>query len=364
MCLTSHCKTILHHFNIESLDVKVEPVNEGHIHSSYKILNATSTNSGYFLQKINHSVFQDVEKLMSNIDLVTQHISKKLGRLPTQNFSTFQVIPTKEGKLFFKDIENSYWRLYSLLPETHSFEKMETPEIAFECGKIQGQFIHLLSDLPVQNVWAAIPHFHNLAKRWETFQTVLEKDLKNRAKMATAEIDFAIQKIDELLKLHHSIEDGSVPKRVIHNDTKCNNVLFNKNNKAVAVVDLDTVMPGSILFDFGDAIRTGANTGSEDEKNLQKVTLDLTLFKSYTEGFLQNTSAILTQIERTHLVASTHYMTFIIGLRFLTDYLEGDLYYKTAYLEHNLTRTRVQWKFLQELEKNEKEMHKIITGLQ
>ncbi|MCR9183420.1 MAG: aminoglycoside phosphotransferase family protein [Flavobacteriaceae bacterium] len=363
MCSSTHLLEILQQFKVKSLDVKIETVQEGHIHSSYKILKYSPPNNGYFLQKINQTVFQDVEKLMTSIDLVTKHISHKLGNLTDTRFSNFKVIPTIDDKLFYKDAKNSYWRLYSLIPEAHSFQKMETPEIAYECGKIQGQFINLLSDFPIQKMYTAIPNFHNLEKRWEVFQFVLEKDLMNRAKFANDEIDFAFQKIDTILKLHHFINEGSVPKRLIHNDTKCNNVLFDKNNKAIAVVDLDTVMPGSLLFDFGDAIRTGANTASEDEKNIQKVTLDLKLFKSYSKGFLQSTAAILTQNEISHLVSATHYMTFIIGLRFLTDYLDGDRYYKTTYSEHNLIRTRVQWKFLQELEKNEKEMHKIIMSL-
>ncbi len=363
MCSSTHLFEILQKFKIYSLDVKIEAVNEGHIHSSFRVLNNNLPNSGYFLQKINHSVFKDVEKLMISIDLVTKHISHKLYNLTFTRFSIFKVIPTTDDKLFYKDEKISYWRLYSLLPETHTFQKMETPEIAYECGKIQGQFINLLSDFPIQNMYTAIPNFHNLAKRWEAFQTVLQKDSRNRVKMAPVEIDFAFQKIDNLLKLHLCIEEGSFPKRLIHNDTKCNNVLFNKYNKATAVVDLDTVMPGSILFDFGDAIRTGANTGSEDEKNLQKITLDLTIFKNYTSGFLHSTSAIITQNEISHIVSATHYMTFIIGLRFLTDYLDGDRYYKTSYSEHNLTRTRVQWKFLQELEKNEKEMNQIVRSL-
>ncbi len=363
MCSTTHLLETLKQFKVKSLDVKIETVQEGHIHNSYKVLHNSPPNIGYFLQKINQSVFKDVEKLMTSIDLVTKHISHKLDKLTDTRFSVFKVIPTKDDKLFYKNSKNSQWRLYSLLPETHSFQKMETQEIAYECGKIQGQFINLLSDFPVQKMYTAIPNFHNLEKRWEDFQSILQKDSKNRAKVAIDEIDFAFQKIDTFLKLHHFIEEGSVPKRLIHNDTKCNNVLFDINNKAIAVIDLDTVMPGSLLFDFGDAIRTGANTASEDEKNLQKVTLDLNLFKSYTKGFLQSTSAILTQNEISHLVSSTHYMTFIIGLRFLTDYLDGDLYYKTTYSEHNLIRTRVQWKFLQKLEKNEKEMHKIVMDL-
>jgi len=363
MYAKAHLQEILQHFKINALDVKVEAMNEGHIHNSLKVLNKTAKNNDYLLQKINQSVFQNVEKLMVSIDLVTKHISEKIEDHPEKDIFTFRVIPTKAGALFYKDSQNSYWRLYSFLPETHSFQKIESPEIAFECGKILGQFINLLSDLPVEKVYTSIPNFHNLAMRWEAFKKALEENAHNRANLANAQIDFAFQKIEKLLNFHHYIEAGFVPKRVTHNDTKCNNVLFDKKNKAVALVDLDTVMSGSVLFDFGDAIRTGANTAEEDEKNLGKVTLNLNLFKSYTQGFLKTTQSILTQNEIAHLVSSTQFMTFLIGLRFLTDYLSGDIYYKTSYAAHNLTRVKVQWKLLEELEKNEKEMKKIVNAL-
>lgn len=361
--LTFHHIEILQHFKIESLDVKVEPINEGHIHNSFKIFNNTPSNRGYFLQKINQSVFKEVESLMTSIDLITKHLTQKTETPNEETYSTFQVIPTKDNKLFYKDSKKDYWRLYSLIADTHSFQKLESPKIAYECGKIQGRFINLLSDFPLENIPITIPHFHDLAKRWGAFLESLENDSSKRANSAGYEIEFAFQKINKLMKLHQFIEEGNIPKRITHNDTKCNNVLFNKHNKAIAVVDLDTIMPGSVLFDFGDAIRTGANTASEDEKNLQKVTLNLNIFKSYTQGFLENTKTILTQNEIAHLVTSTQFMTFIIGLRFLTDYLSGDSYFRITDSQHNLTRTRVQWKLLQELEQNEKEMHKIVMDL-
>jgi thiamine kinase-like enzyme len=240
------------------------------------------------------------------------------------------------------------------------YDVVENETIAYQGGKAFGRFISELADLPANKLSATIPDFHNLETRMDKFHNSLIADLVNRKKDIPEEIRFVNERAEQMLKIPFLLKQGNLPMRITHNDTKFNNILFDENNKAICIVDLDTVMPGSVLFDFGDAIRTGANTVCEDEKDLDKVDVNLNIYQAYTRGFIKETQESLTPEEISNLAFSARFMTYIIGLRFLTDFIDGDPYFRTNYPEHNLVRAKVQFKLLEAMEKNAEAMDKIV----
>jgi hypothetical protein len=329
----------------------------GHINTSYQIHVKEQNHTGYFLQHLNTNIFKDVDALMDNISLVVNHLkSKELAR---ENHCFLELILTKDGKKYFTDAENQCWRLFNYIKEGQSYHCADA-HLAYESGRIFGRFLSDLSDLDASKLGETIPRFHDLELRLEQFHEALAKNNEGRIASAAAEISFVNSQINEMLQLTRLINSGKLPLHVTHNDTKLNNVLFNKDRNAICVVDLDTVMPGSILFDYGDAIRTGANTAIEDEPDISKVDLNVEAYRMFTKGFLKNMAAVLTENEIERLAFSARFMTFIIGLRFLTDYLNSDIYFKTQYPEHNLTRTRVQFEFFRKLVHNAHLMESIV----
>lgn len=353
-------KEIVSHFNVKGECKDFTKNLTGHINESYYINTKSPDHPGYFLQWINNSIFKNVEGLMENICAVTGHLASKLDENKDLHFKVLEVIPCKDGKNFYLDPENQYWRLYTFIANAHGYNVVENAEIAYEGGKAFGLFMSLLADLPAVDLTDTIPDFHNLEKRMETFNRSVTDDKASRVKEVYAEIEFVKTRTEQMLAIPALIKSGELPLRITHNDTKFNNIMFDSSDHALCIVDLDTVMPGSILFDFGDSIRTGANTANEDEKDLTKVDINLPIYEAYTRGFLKNTRSTLTETEINNLAFSARFMTFIIGLRFLTDFLDGDSYFRTSYPDHNLVRTKVQFRLIEAMERNAEKMNAIV----
>jgi hypothetical protein len=358
----THLKTIVNQFITEGKVTSITPFGSGHINDSYLVTTSPESAEDYVLQRINHHIFTNIPELTNNILKVTRHISQKL-LCKAAEFDYFQAIrltPTKIGHFFIHDREGNYWRLYNHVRGSKSFDTVSSPEMAFEGGKAFGIFQLLTSDVDAHSLHEVLPDFHNIAKRLATFWETLLRDPVGRVREVADEIRFIESRAQEMHTILRLGERGEIPLRVTHNDTKFNNILFNQGNKAISVVDLDTVMPGYILYDFGDAIRTGASTAAEDEPDLLQVNIDLNLFEGYTKGYFSVARNFLTRTETAHLAFSAKFMTYIIGLRFLTDHVDGDRYYKTRFSGHNLQRARAQFRLLQSMEQNYREMETIV----
>ena len=353
-------KNIISHFSIAGEYISAEKVITGHINDSFIIKTSSTEHPGYFLQWINNYIFKDVEGLMNNIAVVTSHLAKKLAENDKLDFKVLEIIPCTDGKKFFIDDEGQYWRLYKFIDKMHVYDVVENTKNAYEGGKAFGIFMSLLADLPADTLTETIPDFHSMEKRLETFYTSLKNNPFGRVKDIPAEIDFVKSRTEQMLTIPALIKSGKLPMRITHNDTKFNNILFDETEHAMSIVDLDTVMPGSILFDFGDAIRTGANTAIEDEKDLSKVDINLSIYEAYTQGFVKSTRHTLTEVEIENLAFSARFMTFIIGLRFLTDFVDGDPYFRTLYPDHNLDRAKVQFRLVEQMELNAAKMQEIV----
>jgi len=384
---------VLNNFLIEEVPVSITPTGSGYINDSYLVMTASPDTPDYILQRINHAIFKKIPKLMENIARVTDHLRERLvrpeergdrhrlGEFPQSRMEVLQLIETRNGKLYHQDPGGNFWRLYHYIPGTHSYDRVPGPDHAYEGGKAFGLFLHLTAGLDPSTLAITIPRFHDITWRMEQFEEAFQADIAHRAMpkrglrgvypaasgASTSHIpdliEFVRQRANEMHTIHRLLAAGKLPVRVTHNDTKFNNILFNGEEKAVCIVDLDTVMPGTVLFDFGDAIRTGANTADEDEPDLEKVNFDMDLFKAYSLGLLETAGLSLTRVEIDHLVHSARFMTFLIGLRFLTDYLNGDTYYKIRYPEHNLQRARVQFRLLEKMENQRHTMQEIIADL-
>jgi hypothetical protein len=353
-------KKIVSNFRIKGDFVDFEKVTTGHINDSYYIKTNSTDHPGYFLQWINNYIFKDVDGLMNNITAVTHHLADKLAAHPELAFKVLEIIPTLQGDKYYLQAEGHFWRLYKFIDNSHGYDVVENTDIAYEGGKAFGIFMSLLADLPADRLSETIPDFHNMEKRLGTFYNSLKANPVDRAKDIPAEIEFVKSRAEQMLTIPALIKSGKLPMRITHNDTKFNNILFDNTDHAMCIVDLDTVMPGSVLFDFGDAIRTGANTAAEDEKDLSKVDINLPIYEAYTKGFIKSTRNSLTEVEIDNLAFSARFMTFIIGLRFLTDFLDGDPYFRTHYPEHNLVRARVQFRLVEQMELNAYKMREIV----
>lgn len=351
---------ISENFRLNGIVRNVFPFGSGHINDSYKVM---TSEQNYLLQRVNQEVFKDTRGLTSNLVRVTEFLSDIISEQNPDEKEVLNTIRANNGNYFFTDDEGDCWRVFDFIEGSKSYDIAENTDLAFEGGKTYGWFIKMLDQFPADTLTETIPQFHDIQFRLDNFRKAVEKDVVERVGESKKEVSFVEQRAEEMSKIHILGKDGKIPLRVTHNDTKINNVLFNEENKGICVIDLDTVMPGYVHFDFGDAIRTFSNTADEDEKDLDKVSMDLDLFKAFSEGFLSETKEILKTTEISTLAFSAKLMTFIIGLRFLTDYLDGDVYYKTKYPEHNLTRARVQFRLVESMEQQFVEMEKIIKSL-
>lgn len=354
---------IVNQFRIEDQVVSIEPVGSGHINDSYRVMTSPDEASDYLLQRINHHIFRNVPELTRNIQLVTTHVAQKLRENPAdhEHFEIIRLIRSKTGPSYFQDTNGNYWRIYNYVRNSRSSDRVHSPGMAYEGGRAFGTFQLLTANIDASTLYEVLPDFHHIGKRLETFRNAVLSDPADRVREVKNEIKFVETRADEMHAILRLGEQGHIPIRVTHNDTKFNNVLFNHDNRAISVVDLDTVMPGCILHDFGDAIRTGANTGEEDDPDLTKVSIDLSLFEAYSRGYLSIAHEFLNQFEINNLALSAKFMTYLIGLRFLTDYIDGDHYYKTRYPEHNLQRAKVQFRLLQSMEQHFGKMQEIIN---
>lgn len=352
-------KNIVYQFTGYDESAEVKPLGKGHINDSYKVTTATQA---YVLQRINHHIFTNVAELQRNIQRVTEHIRKKLQERGASDIDrrVLTLVPTQEGALFFKDETGDYWRLMNYIEDSYSYDDIN-PELAYRAGIAFGDFQKMLSDLPGGPLFETIPNFHNMESRIASFRESVKANKAGRLDRVRDLVREIEARAEEMCKAERLHREGKLPKRTNHCDTKVNNILFDADDRVLCVVDLDTVMPGYVLSDFGDFIRTGANTGDEDDQNLDRVSVDLEIFKAYAKGYLQEAKSFLTDIEIEHLAFGAKLLTYMQTVRFFTDYLDGDTYYKIAYPAHNLVRTQAQFKLLLSLEAHFDEMRKIVA---
>ena len=350
--LVQICNQFLHGINIQN----IIPYGSGHINDTYKV---ETDEKNYLLQRINHEIFKNIEGLTDNIVKITTYLNQKIEK-DNLLMQSLKINKTADGKYIFRDDSGNYWRLFDFVENSISYDLVKNREIACEGGRAYGWFVNILNDFPVNELVETIPDFHNAKFRIGNFRKAVRNDIVNRSRGVKYEIEALEERTGEMMHLYSLAQDGKIPMRVTHNDTKFNNVLFNKKGKGICVIDLDTVMPGFVFYDFGDAIRTFTNTANEDEQDLEKVSVNMDLFEGFAKGFLSQAKAILTPLEIDNLAFSTRYIAYEQSIRFLTDYLEGDIYYKTKYPEHNLHRAKTQLKLLESLEGNFEKMKGIV----
>lgn len=341
---------ILAQFELPEQVTDAEPFGNGHINDTLKVTNEKGEIK-YVLQRINHQIFTNVDMLQNNVQTVTRHIRKKLEEKGTQDIDrkVLTFLPTREGKPYYYDGEN-YWRVCLFIPRSVSYEEV-TPELSYEAGKAFGEFQSMLSDLPEGALGETIPNFHNMEFRLQQFHEAVAADPVNRVAEVKDLIDEIEKRAESMCIQERLYREGKLKKRTNHCDTKVNNILFDADEKKVlCVIDLDTVMPGFVLSDIGDFIRTAGNTGAEDDKDLDRVGLNMPIFEAYTRGYMETARSFLTPEEIRLLPYGGRLLTYMQTVRFLTDYINGDTYYKIHYPEHNLIRTRAQFKHLQSLE--------------
>lgn len=353
-------------FALEGTPKTCERYGSGHINDTFLLIcEDGGEKHPYILQRMNHEVFRDPAGLMKNIEGVTGFLRREIirqGGDPQRE--TLNLVPLKAGEGYmYCDSLGNYWRTYLFIRDAVCYDQVKNAEDFYQSGRAFGHFQRQLAAYPARELTETIPNFHHTPKRMEAFREALEQDICGRAKDVAAEAAFVMEREQELGAAMEMLADGRLPLRVTHNDTKLNNIMFDeKTGAALCIIDLDTIMPGLSIFDFGDSIRFGANTGAEDEKDLSKISLSLELFESYTRGFLDGCQGSLTKEEMSMLPMGAKLMTMECGIRFLTDYLQGDTYFRTAYPEHNLVRCRTQFALVADMEKKWNEMKKIVES--
>jgi hypothetical protein len=354
-------------FQIYGEILHAETFKIGHINETYS---ATYDQGGmrvrYIHQKINKSVFKNPASVMNNVVRVTTHIRKKLEAQHIRDVTrrSLIVIPTRDGQSYFLNGGSEFWRTFVFIEGVETFEAVQSPQQAFQAGRAFGEFQRLLVDLPGERLSETIPDFHNTRKRFVALQHAIQKDHYNRAKDARAEIEFALKHEPIVDIILNAMARRKIPERITHNDTKFNNVMLDVlTGEAMCVVDLDTVMPGCALYDFGDMVRTTTSPTLEDETDLSKVKMQMPMFKKLAEGYLATAGQFLTKTEKSYIAFSGKLITFEIGIRFLTDFLSGDTYFRIHRPDHNLDRCRTQFKLVQSIEKQEAAMQKHVDRL-
>jgi hypothetical protein len=354
-------------FQIYGEILHAETLKIGHINETYS---ATYSQGGtrvrYIHQKINRNVFKNPEAVMKNVMRVTSHIRKKLEARNVRDLTrrSLIVIPTREGKSYYLNGGEDVWRTFLFIEGVETFESVQSPEQARQAGRAFGEFQHLLVDLPGERLLETIPDFHNTRKRFTALQQAIAKDHYNRARDAAPEIEFALRHEEVVDVILTAMAKRKVPERITHNDTKFNNVMMDVlTGEAMCVVDLDTVMPGCALYDFGDMVRTTTSPTLEDEQDLTKVKMQMPMFRSLAEGYLSAAGQFLTRTEKSLIAISGKLITFEIGIRFLTDYLSGDRYFRIHRSGHNLDRCRTQFKLVESIEQQETAMQKYVNKL-
>lgn len=349
-------------FDIKNEPIEIIPFGDGLINTTYKVT-LRDTSLKYVLQKINHHIFTDIDLLQNNIKRITDHIRYKLIETGESKIDrkTLTLISVKDGKLYHFDGE-SYWRMYLLIPNSKTFEVI-TPEYAYHAGKAFGNFQFMLSDIPGEPLGETIPNFHNMEFRLQQFRAAVKLNAAGRLTAVSQLVAEIEKRSAEMCQCEAFYREGILPKRINHCDTKVNNMLFDTDGKVLCVIDLDTAMPGFVMSDFGDFMRTAGNTGKEDDPNLDNVSFNMEIFKAYAKGYLESAKSFLTLLEIELLPFGAKLMTYMQLTRFLTDYLNGDAYYKINNQTHNLQRSKAQFKLLQSIEANYQEMQNYIIDL-
>jgi Ser/Thr protein kinase RdoA (MazF antagonist) len=360
--MESKLKNIAGKFMLEGTLKHIAPLGEGFINDTY-VVEMNEGSPRYILQRKNKRIFSPVPAMMENIEKVCSHIKRKVEAAagdPMREAMT--VIRTTDGKLYYEDEENEFWAVCLFIEDTIAYESAPTPELAYAGGRGIGKFQSLVSDLN-ETLTDILPGFHNIRIRFEQWDNTLMRNPANRKALVTEEISWIENRRKEMMDFWKLVEDGIIPTRISHNDTKINNILFDKNGEVLCVIDLDTVLSSTVLNDFGDAIRFYTNTGKEDDTNLSNVSMDMEIFRAFTKGYLEESATFLTEKEIEYLPFSARYITYEQVLRFLMDYIDGDKYYKTKSKDHNLVRTRAQYKLLTSIEEQYDEMKRAVREL-
>lgn len=361
MSETGGVRAIVRQFSIDGEFVGAQPWGSGHINDTYRV---TLQRGGELvfciLQRINRNIFTNPDALMQNLQRVTAHLSAQVANDPDRERRVLRLIPTHDGNAWHVDDDGEYWRAYFYIGGASTYDQVKTAEQAFQSARAFGRFQNLLASLPPPRLHDTIPHFHNTLKRFEALLAAISDDEAGRANLAQSEIEFALAHepiVDILLK-------ANLPERVTHNDTKFNNVLLDDvTGEGICVVDLDTVMPGLALYDFGDMVRTTTSPAPEDEQDLAKVTMQFPMFEALARGYLDSAAGFLTKDEKQLLAFSGKLITFEIGIRFLTDYLAGDTYFRIHREGQNLDRCRAQFKLVESIEEQEERMQRLVDSL-
>lgn len=352
--------SVVKHFDLKGKVDSIKPLGNGLINDTY-IVKTEGDAPDYVLQRINHNIFTDVDTLMTNICEVTSHIRKKLEAAGEKDIDrkVLTFVPnTTDGKYYFFDGEN-YWRVMVFIPDAHTFEAVN-PESSRNAGKAFGNFQAMLVDIDAE-LKESIPDFHNMEFRLKQLRDAVEADPEGRVAEVKPILDELEKRAHEMTKAERLYREGKLPKRICHCDTKVNNMMFDDNGDILCVIDLDTVMPSFIFSDYGDFLRTGANKLAEDDPDIDRVEFDMDIFRAFTEGYLSSAKSFLTPLEIENLPYAAALFPYMQAVRFLTDYINGDTYYKIKYPDHNLVRTRNQFKLLQSVEAHTPEMREFIA---
>lgn len=358
--LQERAREAVRHFDLSGVQDDLRPWGNGHINDTFLV----EGDSRYILQRMNRNIFTKPLEVMENIIGVTSFLKKKIKAAGGDEMrETMTVIYTRDRQPLYRDENDDFWRMYYMIEDAVSYDQVESEQDFYESALAFGNFQQLLWDYPAETLHETIPGFHDTKARYEVFQQAVKQDVCGRAKEVEAEIHFYQERKETAEILGNLLAQGKLPLRVTHNDTKLNNIMMDKDTgKGICVIDLDTVMPGLAVHDFGDAIRFGASTGAEDERDLSKISCDLHLFELYTKGFLKGCQGSLTEMEQKMLPMGAKVMTYECGMRFLTDYLQGDTYFKIHREGQNLDRCRTQMKLVADMETKWQEMERIVQS--
>ncbi len=362
----NHLLNVADQFSLSGAIVSIEQIKKGYINETYKVvaLSSRKQTHKYILQRINTNVFPDVEALMGNYKLATAHLSNNLDMSGKHKRGVVQRLrTTKDGKLYFKD-SSGVWRMMTYFDNVYSVDIPENPQVFYYAGISFGRFIKSMSSVDPRKIKEVIPNFHNTKSRYQDLEFAILRDSCNRVKNVTEELSFIRKRTELFGKITDALEGGVIPTRICHNDCNLNNILFsNETNLPVAIIDLDTVMLSTPLYDFGDSMRSGTNTAKDDEKDLSKVNCSLDLYEAYARGYLEACGDILEKEELRLLPFASLVITAEDAIRFLTDYVNGDTYYHTDYAEQNLDRCRTQLKLLEDMENKLPDIRRILQNI-
>lgn len=353
--------SIVSHFHLQGTVQEIKPLGAGLINDTYKVTTVGTDTPDYVLQRINHAIFQNVDMLQANISAVTAHIRKKLEEKNEKDIDrkVLHFLSADNGKTYWFDGEN-YWRIMVFIPNAKTYETVN-PEYSYYAGLAFGNFQAMLADIP-DELGETIPDFHNMEFRLKQLREAVAADAVGRVKEVQYYLDEIERRAAEMCKAERLYREGKLPKRVCHCDTKVNNMMFDEQGNVLCVIDLDTVMPSFVFSDFGDFLRSAANTGLEDDKNLDQVNFNMEIFKAFAKGYIESAKSFLLPIEIENLPYAAALFPYMQCVRFLADYINGDTYYKIQYPEHNLVRTKAQFKLLQSAEEHTPEMQAFIAS--